>query len=293
MNIGFIGLGNMGAPMAINLAEAGHKLTGFDTSKDAVDKVADKIPIAPSLSSTVENKEIVITMLPDGKALVKVAEEILPIMEKNSCFIDCSTVDISTTKMVAKMANEQGLFGLDAPVSGGVTGAIAGTLTFMVGGSKTSYSIGEPLFNIMGTKTIHCGDSGAGQTAKICNNMILGVTMIATCEAFALADNFGLDRQKLFDVVSTSSGFSWAMNVYCPAPGVGPKTPADNDYKPGFSAALMYKDLKLSQKAAKMTKTDTKSGELACRIYGSFVEENGGADRDFSAIIKTLSQGEE
>jgi 3-hydroxyisobutyrate dehydrogenase len=190
---------------------------------------------------------------------------------------------------VAKLFKNAAIHVLDAPVSGGVGGAVAGTLTFMVGGSEASFAIGNPLFKIMGQRVIHCGSDGAGQAAKICNNMILGVTMIATCEAFALADDLALDRQKLFDVVSTSSGNSWSMSTYCPAPGVGPKTPSDNNYLPGFSASLMLKDLMLSQEAAAIHDTPNKAGQLALEVYQDFVESGKGGTLDFSAILRDLT----
>jgi len=233
----------------------------------------------------------VITMLPHGQALRAVAAEIIPVMQDGACLIDCSTVDIAAAKDVAAMIAAAGLYGLDAPVSGGVGGAAAGTLTFMVGGSAQSLAIAAPLLDIMGQRVIHCGDAGAGQAAKICNNMILGATMIATCEAFALADHLGLDRQSLFDVVSTSSGSSWSMNTYCPAPGIGPQSPADNAYKPGFSAAMMQKDLGLAQDAASLTGTDCRIGKLAFDIYQDFTANGDGAHRDFSAILTRLSDG--
>ena len=194
-------------------------------------------------------------MLPDGESLASVAAAIIPVMRQKSCLIDCSTVDVDTARVVAEQCKEANILGLDAPVSGGVVGAVSGTLTFMVGGSVASFAIGSQLFEIMGQRAIHCGEAGAGQAAKICNNMILGVSMIATCEAFSLADELALDRQKLFDVVSTSSGNSWSMSTYCPAPGVGPKSPSDNNYAPGFSAALMLKDLHLAQQAADLNGT--------------------------------------
>ena len=290
MKIGFIGLGNMGAPMASNLLAAGHQVTGFDLSSAALKKARESnIIIANDITSSVIAQDAVITMLPDGKALSLVAEAIIPMMKKGSCLIDCSTVDVKSAKAVAKILRAANLLGLDAPVSGGVSGAIAGTLTFMVGGGDMSFEIGEPLFKVMGSRAIHCGSDGAGQAAKICNNMILGVSMIATCEAIALADNLGLDRQKLFDVVSTSSGNCWSMDTYCPAPGVGPESPSDHGYKPGFSAGLMLKDLRLSQQAAKETGTTTKTGQLACEIYTDFVDNNNGEGFDFSAILGKLS----
>ena len=290
MKIGFIGLGNMGAPMASNLLAAGHQVTGFDLSSVALKKARESnLIIANNITSLVIGQDAVITMLPDGKALCLVAEAIIPTMEKGSCLIDCSTVDVQSAKAVAKMLSVANLLGVDAPVSGGVSGAVSGTLTFMVGGSDKSFRIGEPLFNVMGNRTIHCGSDGAGQAAKICNNMILGVSMIATCEAIALADNLGLDRQKLFDVVSTSSGNCWSMNTYSPAPGVGPESPSDHGYKPGFSAELMLKDLRLSQQAAVQTGTKTKAGKLACEIYTDFVDNGNGAEFDFSSILGQLT----
>jgi 3-hydroxyisobutyrate dehydrogenase len=228
---------------------------------------------------------VVITMLPNGAILRAVAAEVLPAMDKGAVLLDCSTVDVASARAVAAEAEAAGIGFLDAPVSGGVGGAAAGTLTFMVGGSDAAFAKARPLFEVMGQKAVHCGPAGNGQAAKICNNMILGVTMIATCEAFALADKLGLDRQAMFDVVSTSSGQSWSMNTYCPAPGVGPKSPADNDYKPGFAADLMLKDLRLSQAAAEGADADTPMGRLAAALYARFVEEEGGSGQDFSAML--------
>lgn len=281
MKIGFIGLGNMGGPMAANLAKAGHSVTGFDMAEVSIDGVT----MARSGPEAAAGADVVITMLPNGAILRSVAEEILPAMTKGSCLIDCSTVDVDSARAVAAAAGEAEVLCVDAPVSGGIGGAAGGTLTFMAGGSEDSFAIAAPLFDIMGQKAVHCGASGAGQAAKICNNMILGVTMIATCEAFALADKLGLDRQKMFDVVSTSSGYSWTMNAYCPAPGVGPQSPADNDYQPGFAADLMLKDLRLSQAAAESADADTPMGQLAQELYGEFVEQENGKGRDFSAML--------
>ena len=294
MKIGFIGLGNMGAPMVKRLVAAGHDITGYDVMESAMAALSEvKMNFSNDILTAAREKEVVITMLPNGKVLKGVVEAIIPIMPKGSCFIDCSTVDINTTMQLAKLLKNAAIHVLDAPVSGGVSGAVAGTLTFMVGGSEESFDIGKPLFEIMGQRIIHCGADGAGQAAKICNNMILGVTMIATCEAFALADDLGLDRQKLFDVVSTSSGNSWSMSTYCPAPGVGPKGPSDNDYLPGFSAALMLKDLTLSQQAAEINGTPTRAGKLALELYQDFVKSSKGGALDFSAILNELSTGQE
>jgi 3-hydroxyisobutyrate dehydrogenase len=281
MKIGFIGLGNMGAPMATNLAKAGHDVAGFDVAGTT----AEGVRVADSLEASVAGMDAVITMLPNGSILRQVAAQAIPHMAQGTLFIDCSTVDVESAKNTAQAAEDAGIMAVDAPVSGGIGGASGGTLTFMAGGSTQAFAKAKPLFDIMGQKAVHCGDAGAGQAAKICNNMILGVTMIATCEAFALADKLGLDRQKMFDVVSTSSGYSWSMNAYCPAPGVGPTSPADNGYTPGFAAELMLKDLGLSQQAAEMADADTPMGELARALYAQFVENEDGNGKDFSAML--------
>jgi 3-hydroxyisobutyrate dehydrogenase len=281
MKIGFIGLGNMGAPMAANLVAAGHDVTGFDVAGVTVPGVT----LAATAVAAVRGADVVITMLPNGAILRAVATDVIPAMAPGAVLADCSTVDVDSARAVAEMAMAAGCGALDAPVSGGVGGATAGSLTFMVGGSDAAFATVRPLFDVMGQKAVHCGASGAGQAAKICNNMILGVTMIATCEAFALADKLGLNRQKMFDVVSTSSGYSWTMNAYCPAPGVGPKSPADNDYKPGFAAELMLKDLGLSQQAAAAVDADTPMGQAALDLYRRFVEDEGGRGMDFSAML--------
>lgn len=285
MRIGFIGLGNMGGPMAANLARAGHEVAGFDLNAP----MPDGVTRADSATAAATGADVVITMLPNGAILRAVADEVIPAMAPGAVLCDCSTVDVDSARAVADQAGAAGLGALDAPVSGGIGGAAAGTLTFMVGGTDAAFAKVAPLFEIMGQKAVHCGASGAGQAAKICNNMILGVTMIATCEAFALADKLGLDRQKMFDVVSTSSGYSWSMNAYCPAPGVGPQSPADNGYKPGFAAELMLKDLRLSQQAAESADADTPMGQLAAALYGRFVEDEDGRGRDFSAMLPRFS----
>ncbi|MEN0079601.1 MAG: 3-hydroxyisobutyrate dehydrogenase [Pseudomonadota bacterium] len=281
MQIGFIGLGNMGAPMAANLAAAGHDVRGFDLTAPCPGGVA----AAASAVDAAREVEIVITMLPDGTALRAVAADILPAMATGAVLVDCSTVEVDAARGVAAQAGAAGLGALDAPVSGGVGGAAAGTLTFMVGGSAEAFARAEPLFDVMGQKAVHCGGAGNGQAAKICNNMILGITMIGTCEAFALADKLGLSRQAMFDVVSTSSGYSWTMNAYCPAPGIGPASPADNDYQPGFAAELMLKDLRLSQAAADAADADTPLGQAAQELYAQFVEAEAGRGKDFSAML--------
>lgn len=282
MNIGFIGLGNMGGPMAANLAAAGHRVTGFDPTGACPEGVT----AAADARAAIAEAEVAILMLPNGAIVTEVADDILPAMTPGAVLVDCSTIDVETTRKVAERAAAAGIATLDAPVSGGTSGAAQGTLTFMVGGSAQAFETTRPLFDVMGQKAVFCGAAGAGQAAKVCNNMILGVTMAATCEAFALADKLGLERQSLFDVVSTSSGYSWSMNVYCPAPGVGPVSPADNDYRPGFAAELMLKDLRLSQDAAQSSGAETPMGRAACDLYAEFVEESGGSGRDFSALIR-------
>lgn len=284
MKIAFIGLGNMGAPMAQNLAAAGHQVVG-------VDPVAQPqgLTLADSISDASAKADVAITMLPNGQILRDVADELISALPKGAVFLDCSTVDVESARAVATKAHSAGIGALDAPVSGGIKGAADGTLTFMVGGDDTAFATAKPLLDVMGQKAVHCGASGAGQAAKICNNMILGVTMLGTCEAFALADKLGLDRQAMFDVVSTSSGYSWTMNNYCPAPGVGPASPSDNEYKPGFAAELMLKDLGLSQEAAQATNADTPMGQLAQAIYARYVED-GGKGMDFSGVLPWLEK---
>ncbi|MGR3501434.1 3-hydroxyisobutyrate dehydrogenase [Pseudaestuariivita sp.] len=284
MKIGFIGLGNMGAPMARNLAAAGHEVTGFDTASVTAEGVA----LAASAQDAARHADVVITMLPNGAILRAVAEDVLPAMQTGALFIDCSTVDVESARAVAEDANSKGMGWIDAPVSGGIGGASAGTLTFMAGGAEDDFNKAAELFDIMGQKAVHCGDAGAGQAAKICNNMILGATMIVTCEAFALADKLGLARDKMFDVVSTSSGYSWSMNAYCPAPGIGPQSPADNDYQPGFAAALMVKDLGLAQDASASVSATTPLGAHALELYKEMVADGDG-DKDFSYMLPRLS----
>ena len=281
MKVGFIGLGNMGAPMAANLAAAGHTVTGFDVAAPCPEGVT----AAANAAEAAQGAEIVVTMLPNGESLRAVAAEVIPAMAAGAVLLDCSTVDVASARAVAEQASAAGLMALDAPVSGGVGGAQAGTLTFMVGGERAAYERALPLFDVMGAKAVHCGGAGNGQAAKICNNMILGATMIVTCEAFALADRLGLSRAAMFDVVSTSSGQSWSLTTYCPAPGVGPKSPADNDYQPGFAADLMLKDLRLAQQAAEAAGADTPLGRAAMDLYRTFVEEEDGKGRDFSAML--------
>lgn len=283
MKIAFIGLGNMGAPMARCLIAAGHDVTGFDPVADP-----RAIPMASTAAAAAKGADVAITMLPNGDILRAVADDIHTVMPKGAVHLDCSTVDVQSARDIAQSAEVAGLMAVDAPVSGGIGGATNGTLTFMAGGPVAGFATVTPLFDIMGQKAVHCGDAGAGQAAKICNNMILGATMIATCEAFALADKLGLDRQSMFDVVSTSSGQSWSMNTYCPAPGVGPNSPADNAYTPGFSAELMLKDLRLAQQAAIATDAATPMGDRALQVYADFVELHGMGGMDFSAMLPHL-----
>jgi len=281
--IGFIGLGNMGAPMAANLAKAGHEVTGFDLAAVTVEGV----DMAASAKAAAAEQDIVVTMLPDGRILRSVYEDIVSAAAPGSCMIDCSTVDVESARAGHRMAADSDLLSIDAPVSGGVGGATAGTLTFMAGGSEAAFTKAAPAFDVMGQKAVHCGEAGAGQAAKICNNMILAVSMIAVGEGFNLAQKLGLDPQKLFDVVSTSSGHCWSVNSYCPVPGVGPVSPADSDYQPGFAAELMVKDTGLSQQAADAVGAATPLGAHAAELYRQFVAD-GGKGKDFSGIIKML-----
>ena len=285
LKIGFIGLGNMGAPMATNLAKNGLDVLGYDTNNSIK---LPEITMMPSIPTLLNEVDIVFTMLPSGLIVKEIVNEFINNFNPKSTLIDCSTIDVKTTKEVCKTLGNKKIRMLDAPVSGGVQGAKSGSLTFMVGGSRDDFDKLRFLFEYMGSRSVYCGKNGSGQTAKICNNMILGVTMIATCEAFALADRLELDREAMFDVVSTSSGYSWSMNSYCPAPGVGPKAPSDNNYIPGFSSDLMLKDLTLSQNAASETKVSTPMGNLAMTLYKDFVESKNGSGLDFSAILKTF-----
>ena len=285
LKIGFIGLGNMGAPMAKNLAKNGLDVLGFDTDNSIK---LPEITMMPSIPAILNEVDIVFTMLPSGLVVKDIVTEFINNFNAESTLIDCSTIDVKTTKEVCQTLGNKKVHMLDAPVSGGVQGAKSGNLTFMVGGSRNDFDKLRFLFEYMGSRSVYCGKNGSGQTAKICNNMILGVTMIATCEAFALADKLELDREAMFDVVSTSSGYSWSMNSYCPAPGVGPKAPSDNNYIPGFSSDLMLKDLMLSQNAASETKASTPMGNLAMTLYKDFVEDKNGSGLDFSAILKTF-----
>ena len=284
MKIGFIGLGNMGAPMARNLIKAKENIVGFDISPSDVNDIQ-----LNTIEAIASECSIIFTMLPDGEILKNVYSELVPMCNKGTILVDCSTVDVDSALLVANQAATKGLFAMDAPVSGGVVGAENGTLTFMVGGEEEAYKKVENLFGIMGQKSVLCGNSGAGQSAKICNNMILGISMIGVCEAFNLAEKLNLNWEKLYDVVSTSSGSCWSVNTYCPAPGIGPESPADRNYQPGFAADLMLKDLKLARTAADSVDAPTALGKHATEIYETFLK-NGGKGMDFSAILPYLAK---
>jgi len=259
--IAFIGLGNMGGPMAANLVKAGHTVTGFDLVEASLASARSAgVAIAGSAAEAVKDAEVVVTMLPAGKHVLGVWGEIVPHIAKGRLIIDCSTIDVESARKAHELAGKAGLLSVDAPVSGGVGGASAGTLTFMCGGAEAAFDAARPVLEKMGRKIVHCGDNGAGQAAKICNNMILGISMIGVCEAFALAEKLGLSHQSLFDVSSTASGQCWSLTSYCPVPGPVPASPANNGYKPGFAAALMLKDLRLSQEAAQAAGAATPLG---------------------------------
>ena len=291
MTIAFIGLGNMGKPMAANLINAGFHLRCYDLAEAARNAAAEAgLPVVATAQEAASGAEALITMLPDGASARQAWEGILDALAPGAVAIDCSTTDLESARALHRLASAKGLRPVDAPVSGGVAGATAATLTFMCGGEPEALDAAGPFLAAMGQKIVRCGPAGAGQAAKICNNMVLGISMIGVCEAFALADRMGLDRKAMFDVVSTSSGQCWSLNTYCPAPGVGPHSPADNDYKPGFAAKLMLKDLRLAQEAAGATGAHTPLGAHAAEIYERFVAEGHGG-KDFSAILLSLAEG--
>ena len=287
--IGFIGLGNMGLPMAGNLVKAGHRVLGFDLVDSNVEKaVARKVEKASGAIEVAKDADCVITMLPAGKHVLDVwGSGLLSAAKPGTIFIDCSTIDVASARKAHELAAKAGMLSLDAPVSGGVGGAEGATLTLMVGGTKDAFAKGQPILAGVGKKVVHCGDPGAGQSAKICNNMMLAITMIGTCEAFNLAEKLGLSHEALFDVASTSSGQSWAVTSYCPVPGPVPTSPANNHYKPGFAAALMQKDLGLAQDAARSAGASTPMGAAASQLYNLFVAQGHGGD-DFSGIINMI-----
>ena len=294
-DIGFIGLGNMGGPMAANLAKAGHAVTAFDISADAVERVREAgASTASTVAETATGREAVVTMLPAGAEVSEVYRGeggVLSVAAPGTLLIDCSTIDVDTARSVAATAAEGGWALLDAPVSGGVAGAAAGTLTFMVGGEAEAVERSRPVLGDMGKAVIHAGASGAGQTAKVCNNLILAVSMIGVCEAFGMADRLGLERQTLFDIVSKATGQCWALTSYCPVPGPVPNAPSNRDYAPGFTAAMMLKDLRLAQAAAASAGAASPLGAEAAALYTLFCNAGNGAD-DFSGIMKMIGQGD-
>jgi 3-hydroxyisobutyrate dehydrogenase len=284
--IAFIGLGNMGGPMAANLVKAGHKVVAFDLVEASRNQAkADGAAIADSAADAVKGADTVVTMLPAGKHVLSVWNDVVPVMSGGVSIIDCSTIDVESAKQAHALAARHDVRSIDAPVSGGTAGAKAATLTFMCGGDEKSFAAAKPVLEKMGKKIVHCGGPGAGQAAKICNNMILGISMIAVSEAFALAEKLGLSHQALFDVASTSSGQCWSLTSYCPVPGMVPTSPANNDYRPGFASALMVKDLTLAQDAAKAAGAATPLGKYAQEIYKAF-DAAGHGGVDFSGIIQ-------
>ena len=287
--IGFIGLGNMGLPMAANLVMAGHQVTGFDVVAANCEAATGRgIAKAKTASDAAKGADAVVTMLPAGKHVLSVyGEGVLEAASRGTVFIDSSTIDVASARAAHDMAGKAGMLSVDAPVSGGVAGAEGATLTFMAGGSQDAFAKAEPLMSKMGRRVVHCGDAGAGQAAKICNNMMLGIAMIGCAEGFVLAEKLGLSHKALFDVASTSSGMSWALMNHCPVPGLVPTSAANRDYKPGFAANLMTKDLMLSQEAARASGASTPMGAEAAQLFQLFVANGSGA-LDYTAIINFL-----
>ena len=289
MKIAFIGLGNMGGGMAANLVKAGHEVAAFDLAEEALAR-AKESGCEPyrNVREAVQGVDAVVSMLTNGAIVKKVyGDDVIGHAPASALLLDCSTIDVATARDVAETAAAAGYEMVDAPVSGGIAAANGGTLTFMVGGTDAAFARAEPILMAMGKAVIHAGAGGAGQAAKICNNMLLGIHMIGTCEAFKMAERLGLDLQKFYDISSVSSGQNWSMTSYCPVPGVGPQSPADNDYQGGFAAALMLKDLRLAMEAAETSGSQVPMGTRARELYEAFAEAgNGGTD--FSAIIKTL-----
>lgn len=290
--IAFIGLGNMGFGMAANLAGAGHEVRALDISAEAVARAVKAGCVgAKTAKDAVQNADIVVTMLPAGKHVRMVYGDeggVFDNAKTGALFIDCSTIDVATARVVISEAEARGFVMIDAPVSGGVGGAEAGTLTFMCGGTKDAFERAKPYLDIMGKNVFHAGDAGNGQVAKICNNMLLGIHMIGTCEAFNLAEKLGLDAQTFFDISSTASGQNWSMTSYCPAPGPVESAPSNKDYQPGFAAAMMLKDLRLAQSAATKAKAATPLGTQAEAIY-SLMEAAGMDGLDFSGVMKLIN----
>jgi len=288
MKIAFIGLGNMGGGMAANLVKAGHQVRAFDLAESALAAARENgCETFGTAKEAVAGVKAVVSMLPNGAIVKTVYEnEVFGHAPEGAVLLDCSTIDVATARELSAAAGAKGYVMVDAPVSGGIAAANAGTLTFMVGGSDEAFSRAEPILSAMGKAVIHAGDSGAGEAAKLCNNLILAATMIATCEGFTLAEKLGLDPQVFYDISSKATGQSWSMTSYCPVPGVGPQSPSDNGYQGGFATALMLKDLKLAMEAAETSGSPTPLGAHAKELYEAFAAENGGLD--FSAIIKTL-----
>ncbi len=288
-NIGFIGLGHMGLPMALNLIKAGHCIAGFDLQPSTLEQLAaDGGRVATNVQDAARDADIVITMLQTGQQVKQVAlgdAGFLATLKQGALFIDCSTIDVNSSRELHQAAGDRGVLAVDAPVSGGVAGAKAATLTFMIGGVEDAFLCAKPILAAMGKKIIHAGAAGSGQAAKICNNMILGISMIAVSEAFVLAETLGLTPQKLFEVVSNASGQCWVMNSYVPVPGVLENVPANRQYEPGFTVAMMLKDLCLSQSVAETSGVTLPMAERATEMYQQFSDE-GQANLDFSAIIK-------
>ncbi|MEV0685224.1 3-hydroxyisobutyrate dehydrogenase [Nocardia sp. NPDC050378] len=285
--IGFLGLGHMGAPMAANLVRAGYDVLAYDPVPAAQDRArTDGATVAATAAQAALERDVVITMLPNGRLVLDLYAELLPVATPGTLFLDCSTIDVADAKAAAAQAIAAGHRPLDAPVSGGVSGATAGTLTFMVGGAAADFADASEVLAVMGGKVVHCGDAGVGQAAKICNNMLLGISMIGLSEAIVLGERLGLSHQSFFDVVSTASGQSWALTSYCPVPGPVPTSPANNDYEPGFATALMSKDLTLAANALRANGIDGQLGELVAAIYERFNQTAAG--QDFSAIVTDI-----
>ncbi|SES33105.1 3-hydroxyisobutyrate dehydrogenase [Streptomyces sp. yr375] len=286
--IGFIGLGNMGGPMAANLVSAGHRVTGYDLVPEALKQAeAAGVSIAGSAAEAVSEADVVITMLPAGRHVLDTYRALLPAVKPATLFVDCSTIDVEDARAAHEIVAAAGHQAVDAPVSGGVAGASAATLTFMVGAGEAEFAAARPVLEAMGNKIVHCGESGAGQAAKICNNMILGISMIAVSEAFVLGERLGLSHQALYDVASTASGQCWALTSNCPVPGPVPASPANRDYAPGFASALMAKDLGLAVDAAMTADMTLELGRRASELYRSFAD-GAGAGLDFSAIVRQI-----
>ena len=284
--IGFIGLGNMGSKMSVHLAKAGYNVSGFDIDSKLMDELTEfQIKKESSVSEISKNKDVIITMLPNGKIVDEVIREILENSSNFPTIIDCSTIDVNTSKTLHDLALSNKISLLDAPVSGGTIGALNGTLTFMVGGNKDTFDKMLPIFKLMGSKSVFCGAAGSGQATKLCNNMLLAITMIGVGESFNMAKNLQLDLNILYEVISTATGSCWSVNNYCPIEGVGPQSPADNNFRPGFSASLMFKDLSIALKAIDTTKSFAPFGRKAQENFENMVNDNKG-DLDFSAITK-------